>query len=164
MKLRNKKKLFSRKGKGKPGADVSLNITAMADIFTVLLVFLLKSYAAGAMAVTTTAELDLPIAKNQNEAVEALKIEISSEYLVVEGESIVELKDYKFPSDDLLPVGISKKLFESLKTLKDTAKTENSKVIILADKGTPYASLKVILTSAAGMGLTDFKMAVRGME
>lgn len=164
MKLREKGRLFKKRNKSKPSGDVSLNITAMADIFTVLLVFLLKSYASGAMAITTTAQLDLPTAKNQNEAVEALKIEISPDHLVVEGQPIVDLKDYKFPTDDLLPVGISKKLFENLKSLKEKAEIQDSRVIILADKGTPYASLKVILTSAAGMGLTDFKMAVRGLE
>ena len=150
-----------RKGSG----DISLNITAMADIFVVLLVFLLKSYASGAMAVSTTAELDLPIAKNQSEIVEATKIEISETHLVVEGQPVVDLVGFKFPSEDLLPVGISKKLFASLKEHKEKAgNTGNSKVIILADKNVPYSSLKVILTSAAGSGLTDFKLAVRGME
>lgn len=163
-----KSRLSKFKSKTKASGDVSLNITAMADIFTVLLVFLLKSYASGAMAVNTTAELDLPMAKHQDEAVEAVKVEISSTHLVVEGESVLELKDYKFPSDDLLPIGISKKLFESLKIVKEKAIEGNekgsSRVIILADKGTPYSSLKVILTSAAGNGLVDFKMAVRGLE
>ncbi|MEO5668208.1 MAG: biopolymer transporter ExbD [Bdellovibrionota bacterium] len=156
---------WKKSAKGRASGDVSLNITAMADIFTVLLVFLLKSYASGAMAVNTTAELSLPSAKNQSTLVEATKIEISAEHLVVEGESIVALHNFKFPSDDLLPVGISKKLFETLKANKDKSQDpSNSKVIILADKGVPYSSLKVILTSAAGSGLTDFKLAVKGME
>lgn len=166
--MRSKRKSFKpRKKGGRANADVSLNITAMADIFVVLLVFLLKSFASGSMVVSTTAELDLPMATNQSEAVEAMKVEISKDHLVVEGESILDLKDFKFPSDDLLPVGISKKLFEVLKAKKGEELTENlnsNKVIILADKGTPYASLKVILTSAAGSGLTDFKMAVREMQ
>ncbi len=151
----------------KSSGDVSLNITAMADIFVVLLVFLLKSYASGSMVVNTTAQLDLPRAANQSEPVEAMKVEISKDHLVVEGESILDLKDFKFPSTDLLPVGISKKLFEVLKDKRgpsDGESPNSNKVIILADKGTPYASLKVILTSAAGSGLTDFKMAVRGLE
>lgn len=159
LKIGNKRK--------KSSGDISLNITAMADIFVVLLVFLLKSYASGAMVVSPTAELELPMAINQSEPVEAMKVEISKDHLVVEGESILELKDFKFPSGDLLPVGISKRLFEVLKEKKgdvDGDASPSNKVIILADKGTPYAALKVILTSAAGSGLTDFKMAVRGME
>jgi biopolymer transport protein ExbD len=156
---------WKKGGKSRASGDISLNITAMADIFVVLLVFLLKSYASGAMAVNTTAELDLPSAKNQSELVEATKIEISADHLVVEGESVVALSGFKFPVDDLLPVGISKKLFETLKATKEkSADPTNAKVIILADKGVPYSSLKVILTSAAGSGLTDFKLAVKGME
>jgi len=156
---------WNKSGKARASGDISLNITAMADIFVVLLVFLLKSYASGAMAVNTTTDLSLPIAKNQSEVVEATKIEISSGHLVVEGESVMDLKDFKFPSDDLLPVGISKKLFETLKAAKlKSLDPSNAKVIILADKGVPYSSLKVILTSAAGSGLTDFKLAVKGVE
>jgi len=156
---------WRKSAKGRASGDISLNITAMADIFTVLLVFLLKSYASGAMAVTTTAELDLPMARNQSELVEATKIEISEQHLVVEGEPVVQLSGFKFPADDLLPVGISKKLFETLKSVRaKSADPTNSRVIILADKGVPYSSLKVILTSAAGSGLTDFKLAVKGME
>lgn len=163
MSFSSKSSKFKSKRSG--SGDISLNITAMADIFVVLLVFLLKSYASGAMAVSTTAELNLPIAKNQSEVVEATKIEISSSHLVVEGKSIVDLVGFKFPSDDLLPVGISKKLFETLKEHKEkSGETGNAKVIILADKDVPYSSLKVILTSAAGSGLTDFKLAVRGMD
>jgi biopolymer transport protein TolR len=156
---------WKKSGSKKKSGDISLNITAMADIFVVLLVFLLKSYATGAMAVTTTAELNLPMAKNQNQAVEATKIEISATHLVVEGQPIVELQDFKFPMDDLLPVGISKKLFETLKEHKEKSlDPENTNVIILADKDVPYSSLKVILTSAAGSGLTNFKLAVMGIE
>lgn len=157
-----KKSLLKKKSVKKSG-DISLNITAMADIFVVLLVFLLKSYASGAMAVNTTAPIDLPMAENISDIVEAVKIEISEEHLVVEGQPVVELKNYKFPSDDLLPVGISKKLFETLQAKKKEDESK-SDVIILADKTTPYSSLKVILTSAAGSGLTNFKMAVKGLE
>jgi biopolymer transport protein ExbD len=158
------KKRLIGKSKSQQSGDVALNITAMADIFTVLLVFLLKSYATGAMAVNITGDLDLPLAVNQNEAVEGVKVEISHNHIIVEGESILDLQDFKFPSSDLLPVGISKALFEKLRDLKGNMHEDEAKIIILADKGTPYASLKVILTSAAGNGLSDFKLAVRGIE
>jgi biopolymer transport protein ExbD len=145
-------------------SDVSLNITAMADIFTVLLVFLLKSYASGAMTIMPTANINLPAASMKSEHVEALKIEISQSDLVVEGKQIVPLSDYQFPANDLNKSGFSNKLFESIQEIKKTEAVPTENVIILADRKVPYSALKIIMASAAGAGLTNFKLAVRALE
>lgn len=151
--------------KKKMQQDISLNITAMADIFTVLLVFLLKSYASGAMTIHPTASLDLATStQNKSEAVEAIKIEISKDHVVLEGESVVNLNSFEFPSSEIHGLGVSKSLYESLTQLKEKQKSTSDKIIVIADKATPYKSMKVLLSSAAAVGLTDFKVAVRGVE
>ena len=114
-----KKKSKLKFGRKQASADVSLNITAMADIFMVLLVFLLKSYASGAMTIMPTAgSLDLPSASTKSEHVEALKIEISQSDLVVEGKQIMPLADFQFPQNDINKSGFSNKLFESIQQIK----------------------------------------------
>lgn len=159
---------FAHKAKKKKKSDqgsqdIPLNITAMADIFMVLLIFLLKSYAGGALAVNTTAQLELPTATNTGEIVEALQVEISPEHVVVDGEVVVDLEEFAFPSGDVLNVGLSKQLFQTLKKRRE-AHSEEKQMIVLADKQTPYAALKVVLTSAAGTGYSDYKMAVMGAD
>lgn len=163
MALNKSKNSKRSKKNNQASGDISLNITAMADIFVVLLVFLLKSYAGGALAVNTTTQLELPAAKNTGEIVEALQVEISAKHVVVDGEAVVDLEDFRFPAGDVLNVGLSKKLFETLKARKET-RTDEKQMIVLADKETPYAALKVVLTSAAGTGYSDYKMAVMGVE
>ncbi len=161
MKKKKGLKFAARKGSG----DVSLNITAMADIFVVLLVFLLKSYASGAMTIMPAAGgLSLPAANAKSEHVEALKIEISQSDLVVEGKQVIPLSDFNFPQNDLNKAGFSNKLFEVITEIKKSASITTDNVIILADRRAPYSSLKVIMASAAGAGLTNFKLAVRSLD
>jgi biopolymer transport protein TolR len=149
---------------------MSLNITAMADIFVVLLVFLLKSYASGAMTITPVTGARLPMANARSQKVEALKVEISQTDLVLEGKHVAKLQDFQFDRKDLTGPGFSKLLFGAIKDLRakaDKDKTpaeQSARIIIIADKDTPYSSIKVILASAAGNGMTDFKLAVRGLE
>jgi biopolymer transport protein ExbD len=156
--------------------DMSLNITAMADIFVVLLVFLLKSYASGAMTITPVTGARLPTAHAKSTKVEALKVEISQTDLVLEGQHVAKLDNFQFEAKDRTPAGFSKALFGAIKDLKariaadsdgsNAAKNaeKSARIIIIADKDTPYSSIKVILASAAGNGLTDFKLAVRGPD
>jgi biopolymer transport protein ExbD len=161
MKKKSKLKFSSRRG----SPDVSLNITAMADIFVVLLVFLLKSFASGAMTIMPTAGgLNLPAANAKSEHVEALKIEISQSDLVVEGKQVIPLSDYQFPQNDLNKSGFSNKLFEAIQVIKKSEVLPTDNVIILADRKVPYSSLKIIMASAAGAGLTNFKLAVRSLD
>ena len=160
-----KKKSKLKFGRKQASADVSLNITAMADIFMVLLVFLLKSYASGAMTIMPTAgSLDLPSASTKSEHVEALKIEISQSDLVVEGKQIMPLADFQFPQNDINKSGFSNKLFESIQQIKKTEALPTANVIIMADRKVPYSALKIIMASAAGAGLTNFKLAVRSLD
>jgi biopolymer transport protein ExbD len=160
-----KRKSKLKFGGARKAADVSLNITAMADIFTVLLVFLLKSYASGAMTIMPTAgNLNLPVASMKSEQVEAMKIEISQSDLVVEGKQVIPLADYQFPQNDLNKSGFSNKLFETIQGIKKSEAVPTDKVIILADRKVPYSSLKIIMASAAGAGLTNFKLAVRSLD
>src|SRR5215210_3114047 len=82
--------------------DVALQITSMADIFTILLVFLLKSYSAGVVGVSPDKNVQLPVAKGGDQAVEALKVEVSNGSVLVEGKPVARLSNYEFQGNDLM--------------------------------------------------------------
>lgn len=149
--------------------DMSLQITSMADIFIIILVFLLKSYASGAMNLSPSKDVKLPMGLTQDLSVEALKIEVGENAVQVEGQAVAELKGYRFEVSDLEGAGISKSLVKSLEFQRQRqlliAKSNSDvkidpKVIILADQRVPYATIKSVLASAAVQGYTDFKLAV----
>jgi biopolymer transport protein ExbD len=162
-----KKKLFKRRPS--QGEEMSLQITSMADIFIILLVFLLKSYASSAMTVTPSAGMSLPQAFGQEGAVDALKVEISEKAVNIEGQPIAELSSYKFEPSDVMSNGVSQTLSKALdrerqkQMLISKANSDvkaDPRIIVIADRHVPYSTVKAVLASAALNGYTDFKLAV----
>ncbi|HTL11944.1 MAG TPA: biopolymer transporter ExbD [Bdellovibrionota bacterium] len=161
---------FGKKKKAKPSTgDVSLNITAMADIFTIILVFLLKSYSTSAVSVSPSAGTTLPGADATPPEYETLKIEVGEKAVIVENTTAATLVDRKFASTDLDEKRVSRSLNAVL--AKERKRQEiisranadvknDGKVMIMADKKTPYQTLKTVLASAAVNGFTDFKLVV----
>lgn len=151
------------------GEEMALQITSMADIFTIILVFLLKSYSTGAASLSPAKGMTLPQANAAEATVEALKIEIGEGGIQVEGQSAGSLQAFNVPKEDLDTNGTSKQLNEVLKKSRarqlliaknNTSVKVDSKVVILADQRVPYSTLKTVLASAAVQGYTDFKLAV----
>jgi len=149
--------------------EMTLQITSMADIFTILLVFLLKSYATSAVNVTPSQSLTLPQAGGGDTPVEALKLEVTATAIQVEGQPVLTLEKYRFAGGEVAPNGSSKTLAKALERERQRqlliAKANSdvkvdSKILVVADQHVPYATLKSVLASAALNGYTDFKLAV----
>jgi biopolymer transport protein ExbD len=160
------KKLFKTRHANE---EMNLQITSMADIFIILLVFLLKSYSTSALAVTPSKDLALPQAAAGEQSVEALKIQVSENSVEVEGNLAANLTHFEFDSKDLQQGGASQGLTAALEKERkrqiliaqsNTDVKIDSKVIIIADQHAPYSTLKTVLSSAALQGYTDFKLAV----
>lgn len=154
----------------KLGEDMNLQITSMADIFIIILVFLLKSYATG-MTVTTSQGMTLPEAQTSDASVEALKVEVAQNAVLVEGKFAARLTDFRFSKDDIQAQGSSISLLKTLEKSRERqlliAKANSDvkvdpKILIVADQRVPYVTMKAVLASAATHGYTDFKLAVVG--
>jgi biopolymer transport protein ExbD len=149
---------------------MTLQITSMADIFTILLVFLLKSYSASATNIAPSAGMHLPQAVGQDQMVEALKVEISEDAVQVEGQPVATLEHFQFKADDLKDGGmLSKSLTAALErerkrqlmiAASNSDVKVDPKIIVVADHKVPYQTVKSVLASAATQGYTDFKLAV----
>ncbi|MBI2711623.1 MAG: biopolymer transporter ExbD [Bdellovibrio sp.] len=147
--------------------EMALQITSMADIFTIILVFLLKSYAS--VNISPSTGVTIPVAVAEAPQVEALKLEISDHSVLLENKPIDDLNAFRFPPDDLLPNHSSKKINESLQLERkrqelisqaNSSVKPDSKILIIADQKTPYSTLKTVLASAAINGFTDYKLVV----
>jgi len=151
---------------------MALQITSMADIFMILLVFLLKGYSTSVVNINPTQGLMLPEAHAAEQSVEALKVEIAIDSVLVEGMPITMLKNYKFDPTDRIANGTLKSLapkFELERKRQFMIAKQNSdvkvdpRIMIIADHRVPYSTIKAVLASAAIHGYTDFKLAtVRG--
>lgn len=155
--------------KHRPSDEMSLQITSMADIFTILLVFLLKSFSTSSVDLTPSAGITLPTGAGEATHYEALKVEIGPTGVVLENAPAVALKDFAWASGELETNGSLRALNAALEKArkrqlliaeKNSSVKIDSKVLIVADQKTPYSTIKAVLASLAVNGFTDFKLAV----
>lgn len=170
---RNKRFLKGRLGR----EEMSLQITSMADIFTIILVFLLKSFSTGVSNITPGGIL-LPVAFSADEVVDMLKIEIAPDHILVDDKVTTTLSAFKFVANDLESNGTPRSLNAALivrqeqeklsrenqrgrqREVAETDEPQLPRLMILADQKTPYSTLKAVMTSASRSGFGDFKLVV----
>ncbi len=141
--------------------DFPLQITSMADIFTILLVFLLKSFSADASKITPHDAILLPEALEANPIEDNLKVEISPKSLLLDDHLITDLSNFNFNTKEIEADGTSRLLNLALaKEKSKTTQNGSNKLLILADQKTPYSTLRVVLTSAQLSGFEDYKLVV----
>ncbi|MGK5089509.1 biopolymer transporter ExbD [Bdellovibrionota bacterium FG-2] len=136
--------------------DFSLQITSMADIFTIILIFLLKSFATGQFAFSPSKGITLPMAAGSAAFSEALKVEVSSAAVLIEGRSITQTPQA------LAKAFRHERKRQDLIVSKNPGVSRDARILIVADQEVPYSSLQTVLSSAASQGYTDFKLAVAG--
>jgi len=159
------RRLFQKKKKHETG-EMSLQITSMADIFTILLVFLLKGLASDAIQIAPANATTLPAGLHSQPIPEtALQIEITKLDLLVEKEKIIALADlHKGMKNDELVPSLTERLMKERERQKliaqanDSVKIDN-KVIVLADQNVPYSTIKPILKTLAAQGYSEVKFA-----
>ncbi len=163
--MNNKKRLFSKKKKKETG-EVSLQITSMADIFTILLVFLLKGMAADAIQIAPANGTVLPAGAHSKSIAEtSLQVEITKTDILVEKEKIIGLAELAkdIQKDDTI-ASLTQRLVKEREKQKfiaqsnDTVKVSNQ-VIVLADQTIPFSTIKPILKTLAAQGFSEVKFA-----
>lgn len=148
--------------KRKMPEDMSLQITSMADIFMILLVFLLKNYSTSLTNLAPTAQISLPVAKVEGLVKETLKLEVAKDIVVVDQKPVVRLNNFEFLPSDFGPNGTSNavaKVLHDQRQLEPDPNTDST-LVVMADQATPYSTLKRIIASAAGAGFIDLQLIV----
>lgn len=150
-----------------------LNITAMVDMMTILVVFLLKSMDATSIK-TPPEDLRLPAAATGDEPKEALLVQVSPKYILVNEKVILELVDGKIKAADvaqndtyLIPALEKELLAEADKSILIQEKTNDlikfkGTMFVQADKDLDYAILKRVLYTSSVAGFGDLQLATIG--
>lgn len=140
--------------------QASLQITSMADIFVIILVFLLKSYSVEGLPYEPTLPLTPPVARGRIDKEEGLKLEVSQKALALGGVRIMEMKGFRFPAQDVDGAGESRGLQQALANARLKKGVQTAKLVVVADGGAPYETIKTVLSSAARSGYVDIQLAV----
>lgn len=157
--------LFGKKKKKVISGDVPLQITSMADIFTIILVFLLKTTASGITGIAPNSGTVLPSSKGNEIVKDVLTVEINRESILVDSTSVLSLSEFQFPLTEIQANGVSQSLYAKLlqqraKKSADDPGDKGSDLLVLADESTPYSTLKTVLASAANTGFVDLQLVV----
>lgn len=138
-----------------PG-KVKLNLTSMMDMFTIILVFLLKTFSTEGMLIQPSEYLTLPISTVEKSPEVALDIIVSKEWIMVHNEPIVRVADViDFKGFIIKP--LHDKLYvyaREAKRMEELYGTKFSgKVTIQGDKSIPY---KLLVKVMATCGKSDY--------
>ncbi len=153
------KKKFNRPNHQK--SNIILQITSMADIFMILLVFLLKNFSTDASKITMHTAIALPSVKQIEPIIDHLKLEISQNSILLDDIPIIELKEFHFDPSELESDGTSRHLNIALSQQRSShSLLKYPRLIIIADKMMPYWTLRKILASATKNNFEGFNLIV----
>lgn len=156
---------MARKTKKFGSSEGSLNITSMMDMFTIVLVFLLKSFSAEGNLLTQADNLQLPYSTSNKTVTEiALTVVVDEKHVVVDQTPVVETR--LVASQDSLLVA---PMYEALKqkreeetklSLQMGEDPGTGKVIVQLDKNTTYDVMYKVMATCGYSGYSNVSFAV----
>ena len=175
----------SRRGRKKINKEFELQLTSMMDVLVIIVVFLLKSYAASTNAFTTVPGMKLPISASLEAPPDSLQVIVTPEGLTFENERILDFAQsaaaagstdagYAFRGADLDEDGRRiVPLFDALVKARDKSELLRAKskardekgnplpfegvLAIQADKRVSYDTIRKIMYTAATAGYKVFR-------
>lgn len=169
------------KRKGKRGVTALLSLTAMVDMFTVLVIFLLQNYNATGEILYIPKEVVLPKATSVRELKPAHVVTISNKEILLDKDMVATFDEVKAAEDwniENLKVQLQEalakskaeqesKLQKKIQDVVDTTRGQTeedpnawSKVTIQADKGVDFLTIKKVLYTVTEAGAGEINFAV----
>lgn len=144
-----------------------LQITSLADILIIVLVFLLNTFnfdLRGKTEFEVNKSIRLPNSIHAGGGSTDLTVEVNESEIRLDGKKTSELSNYRFQTSDLqndLPASSSStSLSNSFAKMRSSGTKEEAALLVVADHRVPYATIQTVLASAALHGFTNIKLAV----
>jgi biopolymer transport protein ExbD len=147
-----------------PMQPPKLNLTAMVDVFVVLLIFLLKSYSAEGNILTFNKDLQLPVSTSNLPPQLTLTVTVTQEGIYVEDKKVESIKAVQ-EAQDLLIQPLAQELTYQVQRAQfiagfnPTVKFEG-KVTILGDRGLPFSILEKVMYTCSASDFNEISLAV----
>lgn len=169
MRFRKAKARKKRKEREAEGEIKELNITAMMDMMTIILVFLIKSYSASSITMTASEDVRPPSSTTRIVPKDTVAITVTPKGVLVGDKRKVELTGSmqvkKSDSQGKLILPLDAALKKEVEKLKKIAERNpnapfNHEVAIIGDKRIPYDLLSSVLYTAGQNELLNFRFVV----
>ena len=158
---------MARKSRKFGNNDIGLNITSMMDAFTIVLVFLLKSFAADGNLITQADNLRLPLSASQKTIKEiALTVIVDRNAVLVDDEIVIKTADIGKQEDLIVPKMLDilkEKREKEIKValmLGEEDEEKKGKVIVQLDRNIPYDIMYKVMATCGNAGYSNIAFAV----
>jgi biopolymer transport protein ExbD len=172
--LRYRKALARKKRKEREAAGEikELNITAMMDMMTILLVFLLKSFASSSAAITASEDVRPPVSTTRATPKDTVAVTITPKNILVGEREVLRLQNGQIPTDKVqgrLVLPLDAQLKKEVEKLKYIAERNPSapfsrELSVIADKKVSYDMLLTVLYTAGQNELENYRFVVLQKE
>lgn len=144
-----------------------LNITSMSDMFTMLLVFLLQSFATSHVEIFTEPGAPLPVSSSLVNPTHGTQVMVGKNEVRIDGQVVLTLEGGSPKASDVDPGSKTiSPLLAALKERAEKAKSEPAKaevdttsVLLVADSTRDMAQLKPYLNTISAAGFAKVKLA-----
>lgn len=170
QRMRYRKALARKKRRDREaeGEIKELNITAMMDLMTIILVFLIKSFTSSSVTITASEDVRPPLSTTRVVPKDTIAITVTPKSIMVGDKKKVDLanmnvKEGEISGKLILPLDAAlKKEVEKLKYIAERNPNApfNKEVSIIGDKRISYDLLSSVLYTAGQNELENFRFIV----
>jgi len=151
--------------RSKRTTQITLKLTSMIDMFTILLVFLLKSYSAEGEIMSVSPDLKLPESTAQKSPQTASIVSVTEDLILMDGHEVAKISDVLRSDQNLIPQLMNdlkrkRQISEQVGAISTTDIGFTGKISIQADRELPYLIIKKIMYTCGQVGFNDIMLAV----
>jgi biopolymer transport protein ExbD len=158
-----------QKKRAEEGGISDLNITPMLDMMTIILVFLLKSFAASSESMSVSEDVRPPMSTIHTKPGYAVPVIMTKKSILVQNELAVSLEDGRFSAQDRQRGFVVDPLFKALEKEADHQKRMaemnpnvpfKGQVAIIGDRGISYDIFLSVLYTAGQAEFSTYQLIV----
>lgn len=162
-----KKEIKKAKRRDKEEEEANLGMTSLMDIVSIIVVYLLKSYASDPVLITPIAEQKIPMSKMDAPIKEGAALYISSRELIFNEEQLATLKEGELDPNDVQG-HVIKPLFEKLE--EETEKSKSiyegrgeewvGHLILIGDEALKFSTIVDVMYTAGRLEYSEYSFCV----
>ncbi|MBX5484788.1 MAG: biopolymer transporter ExbD [Myxococcaceae bacterium] len=168
MRFRRAMARKKRREREMEGEIRELNITAMMDMMTIILVFLIKSFSASTVAMTASEDIHPPVSTTRATPKDTIVVTVTPKSILVGDKHVVSLVNGQIPADQVqgsLIVPVDQALKKEVDKLKYIAARNpdapfTHELSVIGDRKIPYQLLLSVLYTAGQNELENYRFVV----
>ncbi len=143
----------------------TLNLTALMDIFTILVFFLLVN-SSDVEVLEANKDIKLPDSVAETKPEKTIVVMVNNTDLIVQGKKVADIESVLASSEVEISELAEELAYQANKRpeLTDEEKEKGRAVTVMGDKDVPYQLLKRVMTTCAKADYRDISLAVNKLE